>query len=195
VVLDDTDVSAPSLLTGIPPMASDKMASQEQLIAKGWAEKHTDQVPGQPRLLSLQRANVAGLGLANVNLADCRFAGAHNLDKLRLEADVAFGLSPARVRWERRQVIAEESAWRAGQARPGLWTSPWWPDWADGKPPVLSPGAIAGLYRALRKGREDAKDEPGTADSTTARWRCDVVRRGRPTVMAADRGGGWNVAC
>ncbi len=29
---------------------------------------------------------------------------------------------------------------------------------------MLSPGAVAGLYRALRKGREDAKDEPGAAD-------------------------------
>jgi len=28
----------------------------------------------------------------------------------------------------------------------------------------LGPGAIAALYRALRKGREDAKDEPGAAD-------------------------------
>ena len=35
---------------------------------------------------------MAGLGLANVDLADCRFSGAHNLDKLRLEADVAFKL-------------------------------------------------------------------------------------------------------
>jgi hypothetical protein len=31
-------------------------------------------------------------------------------------------------------------------------------------PEVLPAGQIAGLYRALRKGREDAKDEPGAAD-------------------------------
>ena len=90
---------------------------------------------------------------------------------MRLEADVAFDLSPARVGWERRQVVAEESAWRAESsrtwmARPGRWwTEPGWPDWAGSeKPAVLTPGAIAGLYRALRKGREDAKDEPGAAD-------------------------------
>jgi hypothetical protein len=29
---------------------------------------------------------------------------------------------------------------------------------------VLNPGQVAGLYRALRKGREDIKDEPGAAD-------------------------------
>ena len=75
----------------------------------------------QPKLLSLQRANVAGLTLSNVDLADCRFAGAHNLDKLRLEAGTVFELSPAVAGWERRQVIAEESAWRATRARPGRW--------------------------------------------------------------------------
>ena len=58
--------------------------------------------------MSLHRADVAGLELANVDLAGCRFTGAHNLDKLRLEADVAFGLSPSRLGWERRQLVAEE---------------------------------------------------------------------------------------
>jgi hypothetical protein len=114
-------------------------------------------------LLSLRRANVAGLAVGNVDRADCRFAGAHNLDKLRLEAGAVFRLSPAVAGWERRQVIAEEAAWRAAKARPGRWSTPEWPD-SDDKPEVLSPGAIAVLYRALRKSREDAKDEPGAAD-------------------------------
>ena len=164
VVLDETDIPAPSLLTGIPRLADEKLASAEQQMARGWEQE-------QPRLLSLQRANVTGLGLANVDLSDCRFAGAHNLDKLRLEADVAFRLSPARVGWEQRQVIAEECKWRAGETRPSRWAVPWWPDRADPgwpkdleKPMPLAPGAIAGLYRALRKSREDAKDEPGAAD-------------------------------
>jgi hypothetical protein len=100
--------------------------------------------------------------VSNIDLTDCRFAGAHNLDKLRLEADTAFRLSPTRPGWERRQAIAEESAWRASRGRPG-WTAPPWPDSED-QPEVLSPEVIAGLYRALRKGREDAKDEPGAAD-------------------------------
>ena len=174
VMLDDTDLSAPSMLTGIPRLASNVLTSleqriardlEEQRIATAWKRLHAGQISEQPRLLSLQRANVAGLGLGNVNLADCRFWGAHNLDKLRMEADVAFELSPARVGWERRQMVAEECAWRASRSRPGRWTAPWWPDWAGGdKPAALSPGAIAGLYRALRKSREDAKDEPGAAD-------------------------------
>ena len=142
--LDDTDLSAPSLLTGRP--------------VSGPAEAVI-----RPRLLSLQRANVAGLTLGGVGLADCRFAGAHNLDKLKVEADTVLGLSPAVASWERRQIIAEERAWRAARTRPGRWGPPSWPDPED-PPKPLSPGAIAGLYRALRKGREDAKDEPSAAD-------------------------------
>jgi len=146
VHLDNSDLSVPSFLTG-PTMASTSRA--------GSAE--------QPRLLSLQGANVAGLTLRNVDLTDCRFAGAHNLDKLRLEAGIVMELSPAVAGWERRQVIAEECAWRAARARPGQWHAPQWPGSGD-RPEVLSPGVVAGLYRALRKGREDAKDEPGAAD-------------------------------
>jgi hypothetical protein len=179
VVLDDADIPAPSLLSGIPRLTSEELASAEQQMARHWEQKHVGHVSEQPRLLSLQRANVAGLGLANVDLAGCRFSGAHNLDKLRLEADVAFTLSPARVGWEQRQVIAEECTWRAQRIRPGQWADPWWPDRADSglpdradrwwpeyfeEPMALAPGAIAGLYRALRKSREDAKDEPGAAD-------------------------------
>ena len=144
VRLDDTDLSVPSLLTG--PSASSPAETKQK-----------------PSLLSLQRANVAGLVVGNVNLAACRFAGAHNLDKLRLEAGTVFGLSPAVAGWERRQIIAEEAAWRADKARPGRWNAPEWPN-PDDKPEVLSPGAVAVLYRALRKSREDAKDEPGAAD-------------------------------
>jgi hypothetical protein len=60
-------------------------------------------------------------------------------------------------------VIAEERA-RRYQPHPRRWVVPWWPDWLGQRPDVLAPGQIAALYRALRKGREDAKDEPGAAD-------------------------------
>ncbi len=125
----------------------------------------------RPRLLSVQGANLAGLGLAEVDLTACRFAGAHNLDRLRLEAGVTFAVAPRRVPWERRQVIAEERVWRA--TRSERWATPaWWPTWLRDPfgaahkdwPTALPTGRIAGLYRALRKGREDAKDEPGAAD-------------------------------
>ena len=137
VALDNTDLSAPSLLTGNPSHASEKLAEAEERIAGAWKQLLTDQVSEQPRLLSLRRSNVAGLGLGNVNLAGCRFAGAHNIDKLRLEANVAFALSPARLGWDRRQVIAEESDWRVEQTHSGRWIASPWPQRADSEKPEL----------------------------------------------------------
>jgi hypothetical protein len=62
-------------------------------------------------------------------------------------------------------VIAEERTWRSERLRSRRWVAPLWPDWLnDQRPGALEPGQIAGLYRALRKGREDIKDEPGAAD-------------------------------
>jgi hypothetical protein len=146
------------------------------------------EIAERPQLLSVRRPNLAGLGLSNVSVADCRFAGAHNLDKLRLESDVSFAAGPSlagslagwgRQRWGGREVIAEERAWRAN--RPGWggrrWIAPGWPGWLDDQPGVLDPGQIAGLYRALRKGREDVKDEPGAADFYYGEME---MRRARP---------------
>jgi hypothetical protein len=162
MLLDDADLAAPSILAGVPRLTDNQLAKQEQRIAKAWQRLLGGAVSEQPRLLSLRGANVAGLGLANIELADCRFAGAHNLDKLRLEADVNFAPAPVRLSWDWRQVIAEERTWRAH--RTGRWTKPVWSAWASDESAVLDAGQIAGLYRALRKGREDAKDEPGAAD-------------------------------
>jgi uncharacterized protein YjbI with pentapeptide repeats len=167
VTLDDTDLTAPCILAGIPALADKQLARREQQIARSWQRLLGDAVSPLPRLLSLRRANVAGLGLANVDLANCRFGGTHNLDKLRFEADVSFAIAPVRLAWDWRQVIADERAWRAQHSR--RWTTPLSPAWVDAwlgqqRPGVLEPEQIAGLYRSLRKGREDSKDEPGAAD-------------------------------
>ena len=162
VVLEDTDFTSPSLVTGIPRLTSDVLAEREKRVARAWRRLQPGTISEQPKLLSLRRANAAGLGLSNVSVADCRFAGAHNLDMLRLEADTVFALSPARLGWERRQVIAEERGWRAGRHK--RWPVPWWPDWLGDPPGLVNPSSIASLYRSLRKGREDSKDEPGAAD-------------------------------
>jgi uncharacterized protein YjbI with pentapeptide repeats len=186
VVLDDTDLPAPSILAGIPYLSSEKLARREEQIARDWQQELTGEIPGRPQLVSLRRANVSGLGLSNVSAADCRFAGAHNLDKLRLESDVSFATAPSpagsRVsRWGGREVIAEERAWRADPWRAKrsrrLWVAPRWPEWLGDQPGGLDPGQIAGLYRALRKGREDVKDEPGAADFYYGEME---MRRARP---------------
>ena len=183
ISLDDSELSAPSLLVG---RAANPMGTKER-----------------PRVLSLQRVNVAELTLGNVDLSGCKFAGAHNLDKLRLDADTIFELSPSRVGWERRQVIAEESEWRAARRRP-RWAARRRARWAalvrqDSEDPQnwlepLSAGVIAGLYRALRKGREDSKDEPGAADF----YYGEMEMRRHDRGAAHDSGGGargWATRC
>ena len=184
VVLDDSDLAAPSILAGVPHLSSEDLARQEAEIARAWRRLLAGEISERPQLLSLRRANVAGLGLNSVSVADCRFAGAHNLDKLRLEPDVSFATRPippglGRRAWHGRPVIAEECAWRANRSRPRRWVAPGWPDWLDDqRPGVLDPGQIAGLYRALRKGREDTKDEPGAADLYYGEM--EMRRRARP---------------
>jgi uncharacterized protein YjbI with pentapeptide repeats len=165
IVLDDADLPSPSILMGIAALSDARLARREQRLVQAvrrLAPQAAAELSERPRLLSLQGANVAGLGLCGVELADCRFGGAHNLDKLRVEADVSFAIAPVRLGWDWRQVIAEERALRAQCS--GRWTKPLWPAWANDEPAVRAAGQIAELYRALRKGREDAKDEPGAAD-------------------------------
>ena len=166
VVLDEADFPAPSLLSGIPRLSSERLAAREQQIVGPWQRLFGSKISEQPQLFSLRRANVAGLGLSNVIMTDCHFAGAHNLDILRLEANVALTNAPSPLpwlSWPGRQVIAEERALRADRHYRG-WLAPSWPSWLGESPDVLDASQIADLYRALRKGREDIKNEPGAAD-------------------------------
>jgi uncharacterized protein YjbI with pentapeptide repeats len=115
-----------------------------------------------PHITSLKGANVAGLILTNVDLSRCRFAGAYNLDCLKIEG--LDGLSQDRGFFTGRAMIAEEKEWRRRHA---LWASTstsaeaMRSTYHDDTP---SPEIIASIYRGLRKGREDNKDEPGAAD-------------------------------
>jgi uncharacterized protein YjbI with pentapeptide repeats len=201
VVLDEADLAAPSILTGVVdrPFAG----LDEQRFARVWErrppERHTR---ARPRLLSVRRADVAGLAVSNVDLRPCRFVGAHNLDKLRIEGELELAAPPGGWRrgwrWTRRRVLADEHHWRYAQQQrrkaalersplgalsrrlhrlllrqPVSWsaaTEPRWyksttrpPDWLDDVK-LLESVEIAALYRTLRKGREDGKDEPGAAD-------------------------------
>ena len=62
---------------------------------------------------------------------------------------------------------------------------------------VLTPGVIAGLYRALRKGREDAKDEPGAADFYYGEMemRRHDHRPGKAAGRSRGRGVPWGAGC
>jgi uncharacterized protein YjbI with pentapeptide repeats len=225
VVLDDADLAAPSILTGVPPSADferdpndlraeqppesvtttfgeveqqvlSELRDQEEQFSRSldrftrtWQRLPPTRIrDGRPRLLSLRRADVAGLTVSNVDLRACRFLGAHNLDRLRIEGDARFGGTANAWWWTTRQTIAEEHHWRSSRdtypspgdtypfSRPdpnwimgprtrhiGWYSAPYRPPgWLDVE--TVSPAQLATLYRALRKGREDNKDEPGAAD-------------------------------
>jgi uncharacterized protein YjbI with pentapeptide repeats len=115
VVLDDADLAAPSILAGVPSF--DEL--DEGKFPKIWRRlpPRRDR-DGWPRLLSLRRADVAGLTVANADLGACRFVGAHNLDQLRVEGNANFGDTPNSWWWATRQTIAEEHHWRSNRRPP-----------------------------------------------------------------------------
>ena len=183
IVLDDADLAAPSILTGALPFQDVDEGRWARALQRVQA---TGVHAGQPRLVSVRRADVAGLAVAGVDMRACRFAGAHHLDQLRVE-ECDFAHTPRGWRWTTRQTIAEEHHWRAtrshvpagsghgvadslpastsrkiGRRRGWYRLAHRMPAWLGAEPP--SPAQITVLYRALRKGREDSKDEPGAAD-------------------------------
>lgn len=141
----------------------------------------------QPTILTLQRANTIGLAMTGIDLTKCRFANAHGLDRLRMEGSVRFGAPPRRGRLTSRKVLAEEQEWRARRKRTHGWTRVEWPDWIA-RPQRLEPHQIAPIYRSLRKGREDNKDEPGAADFYYGEME---MRRHAPSTPWAERGILW----
>jgi hypothetical protein len=100
IVLDDAELPGPSLLTGVTTLSDAPLADRERRLVQAvrrLAPQAAAELSARPRLLSVQGANVAGLVLAHVDLAECRFAGAYNLHKLRMEADVSFAVAPVRL--------------------------------------------------------------------------------------------------
>jgi hypothetical protein len=125
-----------------------------------------------PQVVSLRGARVTDLALSGVDLRMCHFRGAHGLASMRLE-QVQFAEPPERwtkarlrwpfpVRWTRRWAIAEEHWWRAKDF--DGWKEPDWLSRSETRPQPPKPHQIAAIYRSLREGRENLKDEPGAAD-------------------------------
>jgi uncharacterized protein YjbI with pentapeptide repeats len=158
---DKADFGAPSILgasSEFERVDEAKLAAQHRdSVARSW----------RPRLISLRWANVGDLTVSGIDLAACRFFGAHHLDGLRLEAGSFFAFTPRHYRVTRRQAIAEEHAWRKAHAKRST-ASDWFPPECrlprGEEQSSLSATDVATVYRDLRKGREDNKDEPGAAD-------------------------------
>jgi hypothetical protein len=75
---------------------------------------------------------------------------------------------PPGRRRTRRQTIAEERHWRSTRLGERGWYDEGDParasDWLTDAAEPPAPEQVAGVYRALRKSREDGKDEPGAGD-------------------------------
>lgn len=119
------------------------------------------------KLCSVTEANVSELTVGNLDLRPCRFGAAIGLDKLRLQGLDDMEPNPRSLRLAARRTIAEEHQWRANRGDEN-----WYPEVCrvpselarPGYNEVRQPAELASIYRALRKGREDDKDEPGAAD-------------------------------
>ena len=162
VTLQRAEFGGPSVLAALPPGKAAGSGASEggRSGATGYA----------PALVSVRGAKLADLSLSEVDLRRCAFNGASGLAGLQLER-VRFATSPRTSslrwpwRWTPRQTIAEEHHWRRER---GDWG---WggydtkaPDWIPAASEAPTAEQLVSIYRALRKGREDIKDEPGAAD-------------------------------
>jgi len=146
----------------------------------------------RPRLVELEGTNLEQLVLQDVSLARCLFNRSIHLEKLRLEGSCLFDEPPKGLHmgpdapflwfWTPRLSIFEERIWRSHTRKACGWNLPRKGS-QPGQPIIVSargdpfagiaPGQderqaqaeqLAKTYRALRKGREDARNEPGAGD-------------------------------
>ena len=150
VDLEDSEFGQPSIVAG--SLSRFKRDDAGDLLDDSELEQLCPRGP-TPRVSSLHRANVENLAVANADLRQCRFSGAYNLDRLRFGEGVEIDRERRRFR-TRRLTIDEERQFRdQAKKEPG-----------QANPETLTADRIARAYRALRKGREDNKNEPGAAD-------------------------------
>ena len=160
VNLEDAEFAQPSVVAGSRTAfkIDDSDDPLDDSVLEGLCQAPCvhDPAPGPasvtPWISSLNRTNVENLAVANIDLQACRFSGAYNLDRLRFGEGVNFDDAKRPFR-TRRVILAEETQLRDPAKNR---------DQAKSDPPDAE--RIARAYRALRKGREDNKNEPGAAD-------------------------------
>lgn len=94
ISLKEAEIPTPLIIAMHPPAG-------ELTERVGWLASSDGQAAGfsapLPSLVSVQRADVAGLVLADIDLRDCHFAGAHHLDQLQLTTADVFYDAPGLV--------------------------------------------------------------------------------------------------
>lgn len=133
------------------------------------------------RVRSLRGVDAEHLTLSDADLGQCLIYGLRRPEQLRLEGRCEFARTPRRVylrwhwlpwRWASREVLYEEYLWRRDTPLSRLgWDRPVPvrqddPATRQDEPEEAPPTAdrLTVLYRQLRQGLEDAKNEPGAAD-------------------------------
>jgi uncharacterized protein YjbI with pentapeptide repeats len=134
------------------------------LLATYTARRERSGPSTRPRLITVSGTDVFNLSVSRADLSACKFIYAHNLDKLRVNVDDAFGWAPRSLWFTRRQITGDERRWRIANARRRR-NELWRPSssWPHIEPPKNT-SEVVESYRALRKSREEARDEPGAAD-------------------------------
>jgi len=186
-----------TLLLGYGDVSLDNITTTEPMtvigalpeLAAGGLTPPGAALPGgahpEPTLLSLGGVDASQLLLIDLDLSECHFTDAFNLDQLRFEGSRCRFAEPPRPRgWRhalpptRRQMLAEERDWRSGRRRFS------WQPRRHPSVPALEPERILTTYRQLRKAQEDAKNEPGAADFYYGEME---MRRHASTTAAAEK--------
>jgi hypothetical protein len=165
VIAPQLDASAASFEAGLDlVVAHDAAVDLERAVLDG-PSLITTQPDGAPaRLTSVHGTRAKKLTLRGLDLSECLFARAHTLDDVVISGDDQLAKAP---RWapglERREVLADEVDLRRSREanRRISWPKRWRRE--ETKVPAELPGTLAEAYRALRRGREEAKDRPGAA--------------------------------
>ena len=158
ITFEDAEIPVP-LIVSEHRLPEELIGSWDRLVGPQIAARRAG-------LVSLQRADVAGLVITGIELRKCHLAGAHHLDRFQITAPAGFYRIPAGPLGDRRSVLAEECAWRRQHSRRRHWQQT--AQLSDS--PLLEqarlpePAELVGLCRLLRKGQEDSKNEPGAAD-------------------------------
>jgi uncharacterized protein YjbI with pentapeptide repeats len=200
ISLDGTEFAGSSVIEEASNLALDTPMLQERehrLVALARSNGQSYRTE-KPRLVCVNACDMKDVVLIGVDLRACRFAGSYGLDKLRLEGDVVWSSTPSKPlwfgwalppfwRWSFRRTIADEHHWRATRRKNRGWDqpqsqAPWHAEAHRNGWPV--PSEVVELYRALRKAREDQKDEPGAADFYYGEME---MRRRRLTGLSTER--------
>ena len=140
-------------------------ASKWLLIA-AWGE------PTIASVISLRWARIEDLALSMVDLRECHFRDAQGLEGLRLEQVIFDDVKGCGwhkkwfpFRYSHRVAIAEEHRWREQHQGPPPWLARERQGAADtARSDRPTPHQIVAVYRGLRKGVEDRKNEPGAGE-------------------------------